>query len=85
MKTSLFLSSLVSAAIAAFSAGLFSSQALAETFYASGVTASSGWLDVNKAYNPAIFCKTENGDLVPDTNAIAQYFGSTPKSVGRGI
>lgn len=74
MKSSLFLSSPVLAAIAAFSTGIFSSPALAETFYAEGVTATSGWLDVNKAYNPAIFYKNDDGHLVPDLDAVAQYF-----------
>lgn len=73
MKTFLF-SSLASVSLAVLWTGIFSSQALAESFYADGVTAASGWLDVNKAYNPAVFYKNDNSHLVPDTAAVAQYF-----------
>lgn len=74
MKASLSPSSFVSAAIVALCAGVSSFQALAETFYAAGVTADSGWLDINKAYNPTIFYKNNNSSVVPDMEAVAKYF-----------
>lgn len=74
MKASFYFSSLFSSALVALCAGFSTFQACADTFYADGVTASSGWLDVNKAYNPAIFYKNDDGSPVPDTAAVAQYF-----------
>lgn len=67
-------SSFVTATLSALCIGVFPGNACAETFYAPGVTADSGWIDTNKAYNPPVFYQVAGGYLVEDTAAIAQYF-----------
>lgn len=51
----------------------------AESFYAQGVTATSGWLDANKAYNPAVFFDRQTGQA--DEQAIGEVFAKKDYSL----
>lgn len=74
MKTSTIYSSFVTVAISALCTGAFLGNACAETYYATGVTADSGWIDTNKAYNPPIFYQKSGNSVTADTATIAKYF-----------
>lgn len=74
-------SSFVTATLSALCIGVFPGNACAETFYAPGVTADSGWIDTNKAYNPPVFYQVAGGSIVEDTAAIAQYFPNADQNL----
>ncbi len=68
-------------AAAALAALLAPTTATAETYWAEGVSATAGWVDTNKAYNPMVFNELTDSGPIGDSAAVAAVFPDADSSL----